>query len=238
MDELLVSAAPHERLQELADQGILKQYFPELDALRGVEQSKRWHPEGDVFEHTRLMLSHMAWKTIPLGWSVLLHDIGKKAAQTFGDDGTPHFYGHERIGADMCPAILQRYGFDEETIDRITTAVRQHMAYTRLEQMNKKKQLKFLNAENFDLQLELHRLDCISSNGILGNYLLLLDLKRETALTPPPPPPLITGKDLLEMGLTPGPVFSELLRKISELQSAGKLQNRMEALDHIKKLLA
>ena len=91
---------------------------------------------------------------------------------------------------------------------------------------------KFNIDEDFDLHLELHRLDCICSNGIMENYLLLLDLKRETALNPPPPPPLISGKDLLTMGLVPGPVFTEILQKTFEMQCTGKLKNRREALEY------
>ena len=236
MDRLLTSPYPHKRLQELADNGILKQFFPELDALRGVEQPERWHPEGDVFKHTLLMLSRMAWQSPLLGWCILLHDIGKKAAQTFDADGTPHFYGHEAVGADMCPAILERYGFDTETIRRIESAVRLHMSFTNLHLMRRKKLLRLLEREDFDLHLELHRLDCICSNGILENYLLLLDLKRETALNPPPPPPLISGKDLLAIGLSPGPVFTEILQKTFEMQCNGKLQNRQEALEYARKI--
>lgn len=236
MDRLLTSPHPHKRLQELADNGILKQFFPELDALRGVEQPERWHPEGDVFKHTLLMLSRMAWQSPLLGWCILLHDIGKKAAQTFDADGTPHFYGHEAVGADMCPAILKRYGFDTETIRRIESAVRLHMSFTNLHLMRRKKLLRLLEREDFDLHLELHRLDCICSNGILENYLRLLDLKRETALNPPPPPPLITGKDLLAIGLSPGPVFTEILQKTFEMQCNEKLQNRQEALEYAREI--
>ena len=236
MDRLLTSPHPHKRLQELADNGILKQFFPELDALRGVEQPERWHPEGDVFKHTLLMLSRMAWQSPLLGWCILLHDIGKKAAQTFDADGTPHFYGHEAVGADMCPAILKRYGFDTETIRRIESAVRLHMSFTNLHLMRRKKLLRLLEREDFDLHLELHRLDCICSNGILENYLLLLDLKRETALNPPPPPPLITGKDLLAIGLSPGPAFTEILQKTFEMQCNEKLQNRQEALEYAREI--
>ena len=236
MDRLLTSPHPHNRLQELADNGILKQFFPELDALRGVEQPERWHPEGDVFKHTLLMLSRMAWQSPLLGWCILLHDIGKKAAQTFDADGTPHFYGHEAVGADMCPVILERYGFDTETIRRIESAVRLHMSFTNLHLMRRKKLLRLLEREDFDLHLELHRLDCICSNGILENYLLLLDLKRETALNPPPPPPLISGKDLLTIGLSPGPVFTEILQKTFEMQCNEKLQNRQEALEYARKI--
>ena len=236
MDRLLTTPHPHKQLQELAENGTLKQFFPELDALRGVEQPERWHPEGDVFKHTLLMLSHMKWQSELLGWCILLHDIGKKKAQTFDEDGTPHFYGHEAVGADMCPAILERYGFDTETIRRIESAVRLHMSFTNLHLMRRKKLLRLLGREDFDLHLELHRLDCISSNGILENYLLLLDLKREVALNPPPPPPLISGKDLLTMGLPPGPAFTKILQKTFEMQCAGKLKNRKDALLYAKKI--
>ncbi|MBR2426180.1 MAG: HD domain-containing protein [Lentisphaeria bacterium] len=238
VDQLLISAEPHKKLRALAHAGILKRFFPELDALRGVEQPKRWHPEGDVFEHTMLMLSRMAWKTPLLGWCILLHDIGKKAAQTFDKDEVPHFYGHEALGADMCRGILERYDFDENTIRRIENAVRTHMSFTNLKLMRKKKQLRLLEREDFDLHLELHRLDCICSNGILENYLLLLDLKQEAAQNPPPPPPLLTGKDLLSMGLTPGPVFSEILHQTFIRQCSGKIKNRQEAIQYVKTILA
>lgn len=237
MDQLLVSPEPHKKLRCLAEQNILQQFFPELDALRGVEQPERWHPEGDVFEHTLLMLSRMVWQTPLLGWCILMHDIGKKAAQTFDEDGVPHFYGHEAVGGDMCRNILARYDFDEESIRRVELAVRTHMSFTNLKLMRKKKQFRLLEQEDFDLHLELHRLDCICSNGILENYLLLLDLKREAALNPPPPPPFITGKDLLALGLIPGPVFSKILNETFILQCSGKIKNRKNALKHVEKML-
>jgi poly(A) polymerase len=230
MDRLLTSPHPHKRLQELADNGILKQFFPELDALRGVEQPERWHPEGDVFKHTLLMLSRMAWQSPLLGWCILLHDIGKKAAQTFDADGTPHFYGHEAVGADMCPAILERYGFDTETIRRIESAVRLHMSFTNLHLMRRKKLLRLLEREDFDLHLELHRLDCISCHAMMDCFVYLLDKLNEYADRLILPEPFINGNDLKRLGLTPGPHFRKILDAVFEEQLAGNITTREEAL--------
>lgn len=230
MDSLLTGRDPHRQLRKMAEDGVLKAHFPELDALRGVVQPEKWHPEGDVFEHTLLMLSHMAWKSVILGWAVLLHDIGKPAAQTFTPDGVPHFYGHEALGGDMAPAILRRYGFTEEETLRIAALVRNHMRYTHLHLARRKKQLKILESPDLPLEMELHRLDCISSNGIMENYILLLDLKREWQETPPEPVPFLKGRDLLDLGFTPGPVFAKILRDALECQKSGTITSRADAL--------
>ena len=237
MDQLLVSPEPHKKLRCLAEQNILQQFFPELDALRGVEQPERWHPEGDVFEHTLLMLSHMVWPTPLLGWCILMHDIGKKAAQTFDEDGIPHFYGHEAVGADMAEEILKRLHLPNAVIASVVPAVRNHMRFARVDEMKPAKWKRIIADPNFAVELELHRIDCISCHAFLNNYLLMLDRMREMELEGREaalPPPLLNGKDLIGMGMKPGVAMGILLREITDLQLNGQLNSREEALAYAR----
>ncbi len=237
LDDVFTRPRADKALRTLAENGTLEKYLPEVTAMQGVEQPEKFHPEGDVFEHTMLMLSHIAYPEKDLGWSVLLHDVGKKASQTFDEEGVPHFYGHESIGADMAEEILSRLGFEEERKNRICNAVRNHMRFAHIDKMKAAKWKRFVRTPGFDMELELHRIDCISSNGLLGNYILMLDRIRQMKedgefkeLIP-----YLSGHDLLAEGMVPGPEFSKILKEALQKQKSGIFTSRQDALDWLKK---
>ena len=232
LEKMLLHTSREQAFRLLAETGLLRQVLPEIDDLRGVTQPVQFHPEGDVFEHTMLMLSHIAVPSPALVWAVLLHDVGKPATRSV-KDGIPHFYGHEAVGADMAEVILKRLHHSNAVIESVVPAVRNHMRFAHIDKMKAAKWKRIAADKNFPVELELHRIDCISCHALMGNYLLMLDrlaqLEREakdTAL----PPPLLNGGDLIRLGMKPGPAMGILLHEITDLQLENELRTKEEAL--------
>lgn len=220
----------------LDESGLLKNILPELDAMKGCKQPEQFHPEGDVFQHTRLMLQLLPEKvSVPLVSSVLFHDVAKPPTATVDETGRIRFNAHDRIGAEMTEKIMERLRFSRAEIDATVEMVRQHMVFKDVPQMRVAKLKRFMARPTFEEELELHRVDCASSHGMLDNYEFLLQKREEFANEPIIPPPLVRGEDLLALGLKPGPKFGEILEAIETRQLEGELRNREEALDWLKK---
>jgi len=216
--------------------GLMKAVLPELEAMKGCEQPPQFHPEGDVFRHTRLMLDLLPEKvSLPLVLSVLFHDIGKPPTSSVDNDGRIRFNGHARVGAEMTEAIMQRLRFSRAEIDATVEAVRQHMVFKDVPNMRIAKLKRFMARPNFADELELHRVDCASSHGMLDNYAFLQRKQTEFASEPIIPPPLVRGDDLIALGMKPGPRFREILDAVETQQLEGELSDRDEALAWIKK---
>jgi tRNA nucleotidyltransferase/poly(A) polymerase len=225
--------------------GLLRAVLPEVDALKGCEQPPAFHPEGDVFVHTRLMLSLLPETvSIPLVFAVLLHDIGKPAcfSQDPAEGNRIRFSGHEHKGAEMTLKVLERLRFSRAEIDATVEAVHQHMAFKDVQQMRIAKLKHFMARPGFEDEMELHRVDCAGSHGMLDNYVFLRAKQEEFAREPLIPKPLVTGHDLIALGLKPGPKIGELLEAIQTRQLEGGFADRDEALAWVRvevgKLLA
>ena len=215
--------------------GLMKIVLPELDKMKGCEQPPQFHPEGDVFKHTRIMLELLAKEaSLPLVLSVLFHDIGKPPTSIVDDEGRIRFNGHDRVGADMTEAIMERLRFSRAEIDATVEAVRQHMVFKDVPRMRVAKLKRFMARPTFEDELELHRVDCQSSHGMLDNYEFLQKKREEFAHEPIIPPPLVRGDDLIALGLKPGPRFGEILEAVETRQLEGALTNREEALNWVK----
>jgi poly(A) polymerase len=174
-----------------------------------------------------------------LPWAVLLHDIAKPVtAERDAATGKIHFYGHEKVGAEMAEKILQRLKFPNRQTDEIVAAVRHHMQFKDVKQMRKATLRRLLLRETFPLELELHRLDCLGSHGDLEFYNFLLEQAKEFEKMPAIRPPLLTGGDLIELGLKPGPALGALLHEIRELQLADELKTPRQAKAWAKKRIA
>ncbi len=234
---MLTGSDPEAAFRQLSACGILRVVLPEIEALHGVEQPKQFHPEGDVFEHTMLLLRHLAYPSEEAGWAALLHDVGKPASQTFGEDGVPRFYGHDDLGSRLAEQILKRLRMTSALTEHVTAAVRNHMRFASVQKMRPAKWRRLLADPNFPLELELHRLDCSACHGFLDNYLWLLDRMTELRAsdTPAVPPPLLTGHDLIGLGILPGPAMGKLLNRLRDLQLEGEISTRQEALEAVKK---
>jgi tRNA nucleotidyltransferase/poly(A) polymerase len=215
----------------LLESGLLPGVLPELVATIACEQSPDFHPEGTVFEHTRLMLEKMPpGSSASLPWAVLLHDIAKPAtAELDPAAGKIHFYGHEKVGALLAERILTRLRFPKKQITEIVACVRQHMQFKDVKQMRKATLRRLLMRETFPLELELHRLDCLGSHGDLGHYEFLVEQAAELKTKPAIRPPLLTGRDLMALGLKPGPAMGALLAELREKQLQDELKTPGQA---------
>ena len=219
----------------LDESGLLREILPEIEALKGCEQPPQFHPEGDVFVHTRIMLGLLpAQVSGPLVLSVLFHDIGKPATFAVDPDGRIRFSGHDKLGAEMTEQIMTGLRFSRAEIDATVEAVANHMVFKDVQQMRVAKLKRFLSRPFIDDELELHRVDCTSSHGLLDNYEFLNAKRAEFASEPLIPPPLITGRDLIAIGLAPSPRFTEILEAVQSRQLEGTLATREDALAWVK----
>jgi len=216
--------------------GLLPVILPEVEAMKGCHQPPQFHPEGDVFQHTRLMLELLPPQVpLPLVWSVILHDVGKPVTAEVDPEGRIRFNGHDRVGAQMTERIMERLRFSRAEIDQAAEMVRQHMVFKDVPRMRIAKLKRFMARPTFTEEMELHRVDCTGSHGLLDNYEFLLRKQDEFANEPIIPPPLVNGKDLIALGLRPGPKFKEVLDEIETRQLEGALTTRDEALAWVKK---
>ena len=222
----------------LTDTTLIDHFLPEIRCLIGCEQPPEWHPEGDVFTHTRIMLDLLtADAPAELCLAVLLHDIAKPPCRTVDPDGRIRFNGHDALGADLAATILRRLRYPNDTIDRVSFMVSRHMQFMHVQQMRIAKLRRFMGAPTFPLELELHRVDCASSNGFTDNYDFLHAKLEEFANEPVVPPPLVTGHDLIQMGMKPGAAFKSVLESIQTEQLEGRLTDRQTALEYARTLL-
>jgi poly(A) polymerase len=211
--------------------GLLEALLPEVAALKGCEQPPEFHPEGDVYVHTRIMLEMLpAHASLPLVLGVIFHDIGKPPTFQRDETGRIRFNGHETVSAEMTQKIMTRLRFSNAEIDATDALVRNHMAFKDVQHMRVAKLKRFLARETMDDELELHRVDCGSSHGMLDNYDFLLAKREEFANEPLIPPPLVTGHDLIALGWRPGPRFKEILEAVQTQQLEGALRTREDAL--------
>ena len=219
----------------LDSSGLMRAILPELEAMKGVLQPEQFHPEGDVFVHTRLMLQLLPQEvSVPLVFAVLFHDVAKPVTATVDKTGRIRFNEHDRIGAQMTEAIMRRLRFSGAEIDATVEMVQQHMVFKDVPNMRVAKLKRFMARPTFDDELELHRVDCESSHRMLDNYEFLLRKRQQFANEPIIPPPLVRGDDLIALGLRPGPKFGEILEAVETRQLEGTLRTREEALDWVR----
>jgi len=240
-DELLKILLSTHRLRgyDLLDKsGLLAVILPEIAALKGCDQPEQFHPEGDVFVHTRLMLGLLAPSASAAQvLAVLLHDIGKPPTRTFDPvDQRIRFNGHDKVGAEMAAAVMTRLRFPRHEIDLVVEAVRNHMVFKDVQQMRPARLRRFMARPHFGIELELHRVDCAGSHGDLGNYKFLVHKASEFAQEPLIPPPLVRGDDLISMGLKPGKRIGELLEAVQTAQLEGEVTTRAQALELLQEL--
>lgn len=223
-------------LELLHASGLLEHILPELAVTVTCDQSPDYHPEGTVFKHLCLMLGKMPADADPLlPWAVLMHDIAKPlTASRDPETGSVHFYEHEKIGAKLTVEILERLRFPRKQIEQVSDAVLHHMQLKDAPKMRKSTLRRVLMRETFPLELQLHRLDCLGSHGMLDIYDFLVAQSSELANQPEIRPPLLTGKDLIKLGIKPGPEMGKLLAEIREKQLADELKTKPAARAWVK----
>ncbi len=236
-------AQPGKGLQYLYDTGLLAVILPEVAAMVGVEQPPQFHPEGDVFTHTRLM-----WDLLPqprsaeLAMAVLLHDVGKPvtARPGPGRDGEwrIRFDGHDQAGARLAKTILHRLRFSNVFTETVVLAVHNHMRFMHVQEMRRAKLRAMVAAPTFELELELHRLDCLASHGDLGHYHFLRRFQQELATEPRLPAPLVNGHDVMGLGVPRGPSVGQWLQWAYDEQLEHEVKDRENLLQRLAERVA
>lgn len=225
----------------LDESGLLREVLPELEALKGVEQPPQFHPEGDVFVHTRLVLANLPAENVSpgLAFAALLHDIGKPATMRIdeSDGGRIRFNGHEHLGAEMAVRVMRRLRFSNDDTEATVEMVRNHMVFKDVQRMRIAKLKRFLARPWMDEELWLHRADCLGCHALLDNYDFLHAKREEFAHEPLIPKPLVTGDDLIALGQKPGPAFKGILEAAMNRQLEGEVEDRDEALAWVRKEL-
>src|SRR6266446_5383568 len=241
LTKMLTEGQARKAFELLDTTKLLPEILPEIAAMKGVQQPPQYHPEGDVFVHTLLLLEKLqpsasgsvsgsVSKT--LAWGALLHDVGKPATFRIAPDRI-RFDGHVEVGVKMAAEILRRLRFSNHETDQILALVDNHMRFGAVQRMKQSTLKKFLRLPAFEEHLELHRIDCLSSHGQLDAY----EYTREQLRSMPPeairPSPLITGRDLIEAGYEPGPRFKEVLTAVEDAQLEGRLASREAAMEYV-----
>jgi poly(A) polymerase len=238
LSKLLTEGAARRGFEVLDESGLLRELLPEISDMKGVNQPPEYHPEGDVWMHTRMMLDGLPpGASATLAWGVLVHDVGKpptfRPASETGD--RIRFDGHVEVGVRMAEAICRRLRFANEETEQVKTLVANHMKFKDVAQMRKSTLKRFVRQPRFSEHLELHRLDCSASHGRLDAYQAVQDF---LAATPPEqvrPPRLINGDDLLSMGFQAGPAFQRILTAVEDGQLDGALQTREQAVAFVRR---
>jgi len=210
---------------------LLEEVLPEVKRMQGVAQPPGFHPEGDVWVHTMMMLEGLRSPTPTLALGVLLHDVGKPP--TFSVRERIRFDNHVEVGAKMAEEILGRLRLPSRDTERVVALVRNHLRFMDFPRMRRSTQLRFLRLPGFAEHLELHRLDCLASHGDLSTYEMAKLLLEETPPDKVRPTPLLRGDDLIAQGYSPGPIFKEILQAVEDAQLEGRLHTSTEALSFV-----
>ncbi len=231
--KILTGPDPSRGLQLMFDSGILEVILPEVAAMDGVQQPPQFHPEGDVFVHTCLMFKLSQQRSETLSLAILLHDVGKPP--TFVVKERIRFDGHADLGAKMAEEICRRLRISNQQIEEVVDLVKDHLRFIHVQEMRESTLKRFLRKTNFHDHLELHRLDSLASHGNLSSYHFCQEKLEEMTQEAMRPEPLISGHDLIGLGLKPGPIFSEIMSAAEDFQLEGKLSSKEETLDWVKK---
>ncbi len=236
VSRMLTQGHPRRGFELLSDSGLLREILPEIEALKGVAQPAQYHPEGDVWAHTMMMLEGLQNPSLELALGVLLHDVGKPA--TFRIADRIRFDGHVAKGVEIGRRLLTRLRFSLAVTEAVCLMIENHMKFRDVAVMKESTLKRFLRLPKFDEHLELHRLDCLSSNGHLDMYELAKTRFHETPEAHLRPAKLLGGQDLIAAGFTPGPAFGPVLHDVEDAQLEGVITTREEALALALDLLA
>jgi poly(A) polymerase len=230
LSKMLIEGHARPAFLLLDETGLLHEILPEIEAMKGVEQPPQFHPEGDVFVHTMLLLDKLPHPCpVTLAWGALLHDVGKPATFRVAPDRI-RFDGHVDVGVKIAEDICRRLRFSNHDTEQILALVKNHMRFAHVQQMSESTFKRFVRMARFDEHLELHRLDCLSSHENLASYNFT---RHKIAAIPPAtirPALLINGDDLIALGFKPGPQFRRILLAVEDRQLEGRLHSREEAI--------
>ena len=240
LTKMLTEGAAGNAFRLLDQTWLLQNVLPEISAMKGVEQPPQYHPEGDVWVHTRMMLDGIpATSAMTLAWGVLLHDVGKpptfRSAAETGD--RIRFDGHVEVGVRMGKEICRRLKMSNDDTEQILSLIANHMKFKDARQMRAATLKRFVRTPKFEEHMALHRLDCLSSHRHLDTFEFVREFLAQTPPEQVRPAKLLTGDDLIHLGFSPGPEFKEILRNIEDAQLEGAIHTREQALDLASKAL-
>ncbi len=235
LSRILTEGGARRGVELLDELGLLGYVLPEVKAFQGVEQPPEFHPEGDVWTHVLLMLENMSAPPISLALGVLLHDVGKPS--TFRRAERIRFDGHAEVGAAMAKGLLERLRFSNGEVEQVTALVANHMKFKDVTKMRASTLKRLVRLPNFAEHLELHRLDCLASNGRSESYEFVRRKLAELSAQELHPAPLISGQDLISAGYRPGPAFGKALEAVETAELEGEVHNASEAMERAKRVL-
>ena len=235
LTKMLTAGRARQAFLLLDQTGLLREVLPEISAMKGVQQPPEFHPEGDVFVHTLLLLQALPHPCpATLAWGALLHDVGKPPTFRVAPDRI-RFDNHVDVGVKMAEAICRRLRFANDDTEQILALVANHMRFSHVPQMKESTFKRFVRMPEFEQHIELHRLDCQASHGDLTSY----NFTRQRIASIPPeairPASLISGDDLIAAGYAPGPRFKEILAQVEDAQLEGRLQSKDSAMEYVRR---
>jgi poly(A) polymerase len=233
LTRMLTEGGARRAFELLEATGLLAELLPEVARMRGVEQPPQFHPEGDVWIHTLLLLEKLPAGCAPtLAWGALLHDVGKPPTFRRAEDRI-RFDGHAEVGARMAEAICRRLRFSNEDTAQIAALVATHMRFGDVARMKDSTLKRFFRLDRFAEHLELHRIDCLSAHGDLSLWRYAGERYRSLPGEQVRPPLLVTGADLIAAGYRPGPDFRAMLELAEDAQLEGRIGSREQGLELI-----
>lgn len=219
----------------LDETGLLQHVLPEISAMKGVQQPPEFHPEGDVFIHTLLLLDHLPQScSLTLAWGTLLHDVGKPATFRVAPDRI-RFDEHVEVGVKIAEKICERLRFSNDDTEQILALIDNHMRFGQVSRMKESTLKRFMRLPRFDDHMALHRADCLASHRNLATYEFIREKQQEIPVEKIRPSPLLTGDDLIAQGRIPGPKFREILHAVEDAQLEGRLPSRDAALEFVRR---
>jgi poly(A) polymerase len=237
LTKMLIEGHARRAFQLLDQAGLLAQVLPEVERMKGVAQPPQFHPEGDVWVHTLLLLDQLTEScSRTLAWGSLLHDVGKPPTFRIAPDRI-RFDGHVEVGEAMAKEICRCLHMSNDDTDQIVALIANHMRFADAPRMKQSTLKRFLRLPRFEEHLALHRLDCLASHGDLTIHDYVHKQFTQIPVNQIRPAPLLTGKDLLAMGLTPGPSFRDILTAVEDAQLEGQLESKEDALEFTQQLL-
>jgi poly(A) polymerase len=234
LTKMLTEGQAREAFLLLDETDLLQEVLPEISAMKGVQQPPEFHPEGDVFVHTLLLLQKLPHPCpAALAWGALLHDVGKPATFRVAPDRI-RFDGHVDVGVKMAEEICRRLRFSNDDTEQILALIDNHMRFAQVPRMKESTFKRFVRQPRFEEHLELHRLDCEASHGDLTSHQFT---RQRIAAIPPEsirPEPLVSGDDLIAAGYEPGPLFKEILSQVEDAQLEGRLSSKESAMGYVR----